>query len=90
MAIELNPEQREAALASLTKYFQAHMEEPIGNIAAGGLLDFFLKEIGPSVYNKAVADAQERLQARVMELDLEVYEEEFPYWPKAKAGRKRR
>ena len=36
----------------------------IGNIAAGGLLGFFLEEIGPVIYNKAVADVQERLVER--------------------------
>ena len=45
------------------------MEEPIGNIAAGALLGFFLEEIAPVIYNRAVADVQERLQARVAELD---------------------
>jgi hypothetical protein len=34
------------------------------------------------IYNRAVADAQERLQARVMELDIDVHEEEFQYWRK--------
>jgi uncharacterized protein (DUF2164 family) len=56
------------------------MGEKIGNIAASGLLSFFLEEVGPSVYNKGVADAQERLQARVTELDFEVHEDEFTYW----------
>jgi uncharacterized protein (DUF2164 family) len=54
----------------------------LGNIAAGALLGFFLEEVGPSIYNKGVADAQERLQARVMELDIEVHEDEFQYWKK--------
>ena len=58
------------------------MEEKIGNIAASGLLSFFLEEVGPSVYNRGVADAQERLQARISELDFEVHEEEFIYWRK--------
>jgi uncharacterized protein (DUF2164 family) len=58
------------------------MDEKIGNIAAGGLLGFFLEEIGPSIYNKAVADVQERLQARVAEVDIEVHETEFGYWQK--------
>lgn len=58
------------------------MEEPIGNVAAGGLLGFLLEEIGPSIYNKAVLDVQERIQARISELDFEVHEEEFPYWRK--------
>ena len=30
--------------------------------------------------NQAVADVQERLQARVSELDIEVHEDEFTYW----------
>ena len=80
--VELSKEARQRAIASIQRYFDEHMDEPIGNIAAGGLLGFFLEEIGPSVYNQAVTDVQERLQARVAELDLEVHEEEFDYWRK--------
>jgi uncharacterized protein (DUF2164 family) len=58
------------------------MEERIGNIAASALLNFFLEEVGPRIYNKAVADVQERLQLRVSELDIEIHEQEFQYWPK--------
>jgi uncharacterized protein (DUF2164 family) len=82
MAIELTKEARAEAVASIQKYFQVNLEEPIGNIAAEGLLGFILEEIGPTIYNKAVTDAQERLQARVSELDIEVHEEEFQYWRK--------
>lgn len=82
MAITLPDATRKAAIASIERYFREHMDEPIGNIAAGGLLGFFLEEIGPAVYNQAVADVQERLQARVAELDLEVHEDEFGYWRK--------
>ena len=56
------------------------MDEPIGNIAAGALLGFFLVEIGPLVYNQAVADVQQRLQTRINEIDLEVYADAFQYW----------
>lgn len=82
MTIELSKEDRAQAIASIERYFREHMEEPIGNMAAGGLLGFLLAEIGPSIYNKGVADAQERLQARVAELDFEVHEAEFAYWRK--------
>ena len=68
------------AVASIERYFDQHMDERIGNIAAGALLGFFLQEIGPSIYNQAVADVQERLQARIAELDIEVHEDEFGYW----------
>lgn len=91
MTIELSKESRAEAIASIERYFRENMEEPIGNVAAGGLLGFFLEEIGPSVYNQAVADVQERLQARISELDLEVHAEEFQYWRKyERSGRPRR
>ena len=87
MAIEISSDATKAAVGSIQRYFSENMEEPIGGLAAGALLSFFLKEIGPVIYNKAVADAQARIQARVMELDVEVYEEEFQYW--SKQGRQR-
>lgn len=88
MSIEIPKEARKEAIASIERYFQENMEEKIGNIAAAGLLGFFLEEIGPLVYNQAVADVQERLQARVAELDIEIHEDEFQYWRKYDRQRK--
>jgi len=90
MAITLDDEDRKQAIVSIQRYFQENMEEPIGNVAAGGLLGYFLEEIGPLIYNKAVADAQDRLRVRVDELDIEVHEDAFQYrrkYEKAKKGR---
>jgi uncharacterized protein (DUF2164 family) len=84
MTIELTKETKQNALESLQKYFEKNMEEPLGNIAGGALLNFIIEEIGPSIYNKGVADAQERMQARLSELDYEVHADEFQYWRKAK------
>ncbi len=82
MPIELNKDARKEAIASIERYFRENMEAPIGNVAAGALLGFFLEEVGPCIYNQAIADVQERLQARVAELDIEVHEDEFGYWRK--------
>lgn len=94
MAIELDKETRARAIASIERWFQDEREERIGNIAAGALLGFFLEEIGPSVYNQAVAQVQERLMQRIGELDIEVHEDEFGHWRKidaaARAGGKGR
>ncbi len=90
MTIELSKEDRQQAISSIERYFSENMEEKIGNVAASGLLGFFLEEVGPSIYNKGVADAQERIQARAMELDYEVHEEEFPYWQKHEKSHKSR
>lgn len=88
MTIELTKEDRQQAIASIERYFREQMDEPIGNVAAGGLLGFVLEEIGPSIYNKAVTDVQERLHARVSDLDFEVHEKEFGYWRKSEKTRK--
>ena len=88
MTIELSKEDRKQAVESIERYFRENMEEKTGNIAASGLLGFVLEEIGPSIYNKAVADVQERMQARLSELDFEVHEEEFSYWCKYDKQRK--
>ena len=89
--IELSKEDRQQAIASIERYFLVNMDEKIGNVTAGALLGFFLQEIGPSVYNRGVADAQERLQQRVAEVDFEVHEAEFAYWQAFdKAGKTRR
>lgn len=82
MTIELSKEAHKEALASIERYFRENMDEPIGNVAAGGLLKFILEELGPSLYNRGVADAQERMQRRVAELDIEIHEDEFQYWRK--------
>jgi len=44
------------------------------------MLDFFLEEIGPSIYNKAIADAQAHTHDRVGDLDGVCYEPEYGYW----------
>ena len=89
MPIELSKEVKKEGITSIERYFQENMAEKIGNIAAGALLGYFLEELGPLVYNQAVADVQERLQMRVSELDIEIHEDEFQYWRKFDRLKKR-
>ena len=63
------------------------MPERIGQLPAGVLLDFFIEEIGPVIYNKAISDAQTRIQQRAADLEAELYVDEFQYWPKLAAKR---
>jgi uncharacterized protein (DUF2164 family) len=90
MSVELSKEARKEAIASIQQYFERGMPEPIGEMPAGLLLNFFLEEIGPAIYNKAIADAQARLSVRVTDLSGELYEDEFQYWPRAEGKRARR
>lgn len=88
MPIELPRDERAQAIASIERYFNEELDQRIGNIGAGALLNFFLEEIGPLVYNQTVAEVQERLQQRLLELDIEFHEDAFQYWRKRQAGRK--
>ena len=90
MSIELSKEARADAIAPIQQYFERNIHEAIGDLPAGLLLNFFLEEIGPAIYNKAIADAQARLSARVADLSGELYEDEFQYWPRVEAKRARR
>lgn len=80
MAIELDRQTRARLIESIQQYFREHMDDEIGELKAGLLLDFFVKELGPTVYNRAIADAQAQLQERVSELDGSCHETEFAYW----------
>ncbi len=48
MKIELTDEARKRAVASLRRYFAAELDQEVGDLKAGLLLDFILQEIGPS------------------------------------------
>ena len=61
MPIALPPDTRTQLVASLKRYAAANLEEEIGDLKAGLLLDFCLAEIGAVVYNQAIADAQKIL-----------------------------
>lgn len=88
-SIELTKPQRADAIASIQRYFEENLE-PIGDLPAGLLLNFFLEEIGPAIYNQAIVDAQGRLQQQLSDLSGELYADEFQYWPRADAKRRAR
>lgn len=80
MTIELPPETKQRLLRSIQRYHKEQLEEEIGELKASLLLDFVLREIAPSVYNQAIADAQAHLSERVADLDGVLYRAEFGYW----------
>jgi uncharacterized protein (DUF2164 family) len=88
MTIEISKQTRAEAIASIRRYFEENLSEPIGDLPAGLLLNYFLEEIGPVIYNQAIADAQARMQQRVGDLSGELFAEELQYW--AKAGNRRK
>lgn len=83
MAITLSPETTKQLTGSIKRYVAENFDQDIGDLKAGLLLDYVLREIGPSVYNQAIADAQGYFAARTQDLEGVCFEKEFTYWPEA-------
>jgi uncharacterized protein (DUF2164 family) len=82
MAIKFPKETEKRLIASIKRYFAENMEDDIGELKATLFLEFCLKEIGPSIYNQAVTDAQAWMQEKLTDLDGSCHEAEFDYWKK--------
>jgi uncharacterized protein (DUF2164 family) len=89
MAIELDKEVRVQAIGSVERGYQENLDGPVGNVRAEALLNFVLAEIGPSLCNRTIADAQARRMARVGEVDIECHEDALRCWHRAGHKRKR-
>ena len=76
MPIRLDAETRKAHVRALQAHFRDERDEEIGDLQAGFLLDFVLAQIGPSVYNAAIRDAQAHLRQTANDLDLTLHEDE--------------
>ena len=84
--LELPGDARKTAIASIRRHFQEELGQDIGDLKATLVLDFFLAELGPSVYNMGVADAKAFITDRTEDLAA-MSLEEFTYWPAASRRR---
>ena len=77
-SLSLSDAARRRAVAALRQYIGANFEEEIGDLKAGLMLDFILSELGPSIYNQAIADARAFFEERTSDLAAICYRDEFP------------
>ena len=82
MSIKLKREVEQQLIASIKRFFSEKLDDEIGDLKATLLLDYVVCEIGPSIYNQAVSEAQAFLQDKVSDLDGSCYQPEFTYWQK--------
>ena len=88
MAVTLSPDDGKRAVASLSRYCTDELELELSDIQVRALLGFVLTEIGPSIYNAAISDAQAFLRDRLGDMEATCYEPEFTYWPKGSVRRR--
>jgi len=88
MPIRLTPDQRKKAIQSIGRYLKEELEQDIGEMQAGFLLDYFLAEIAPVAYNQGVSDARIFLDEKLQDLSGTCFEHELSYWEKGREKRK--
>jgi uncharacterized protein (DUF2164 family) len=80
MDIKLTRDTEQKLIASIQRYLKEEHGEDIGELKASLFLKFCLKEIGPSIYNAAVADARTFMQEKVADMENTCFAQEFSYW----------
>jgi uncharacterized protein (DUF2164 family) len=78
--ITIPDDARKRAIASIRRYFAENLDGEIGDLKAALLLDYFLAEHGPTIYNQAIADARKFFDEQAADLGAICYHSEFPYW----------
>lgn len=78
LRIHLSDERHRALVAALKRHADEAWDEPLSDFRAEGLLELVVRELGPAVYNQGVRDACAAMQAKLADLDGEVYEPESP------------
>jgi uncharacterized protein (DUF2164 family) len=72
--IRLSPERRASLLAALQQHFDSEFDEPLSAFRAEGLIDFFVRSLGPPVYNQGVRDATAYIQDKLTDIEGEIVE----------------
>ena len=76
MRIRLSPERRGVLVDAIQRHFADEFDETLSDFRAEQLLDFFVAELGPPVYNQGVRDAAAFVQSKLADIDGEIYETE--------------
>jgi uncharacterized protein (DUF2164 family) len=80
LSITLKDNVRKQALASIRRFFSSELDDDIGDLKAELVLDYFLVEHAPTIYNQAITDAQGYFQERVADLESVCNHAEFQYF----------
>ena len=63
-------------LDAITRFHREEFDETLSEFRAASLLDFFVRELGPPVYNQGVRDAAGYVQDKLIDIEGEIFERE--------------
>lgn len=73
MDIKLDDQKLKLLIEKTQIYMRDEFDESIGELKASFLIEFFIKEIGPQVYNQAISDAYSFMQDKLIDLESTLY-----------------
>lgn len=76
--VELSSQQKERLVGKVKAYFDEELQQDIGGFEAEFLIDFFVRELGASLYNRGLFDAQQVFNEKMDELGYVIQELEKP------------
>jgi uncharacterized protein (DUF2164 family) len=76
MKVRLSDDRRAALIDAIQRHFREEFDEELSDFRAEALLDFFVAELGPPVYNQGVRDAAAYVEEKLVDIEGEVYERE--------------
>lgn len=71
--MKLPKEQRDQVISKIQQFFEDERGEEIGELAADNVLDFFMTQVAPLVYNQALSDCRHTVNQKVMSLEDDIY-----------------
>jgi len=78
--ITLAKDVKQKLIASIQRYVSENLETDIGELQSSLFLQFCVEEIGPAIYNQAIADAQSYMQEKALDLENSCYAPDSTYW----------
>lgn len=66
-------EQRELIIEQIQEYFEKERGESLGHLAADNMLEFFMAQINPYIYNHALEDCRQLVTQRMVSLEEDIY-----------------
>lgn len=73
MEFKLKEERHKTLVEKVQVYFRNEHEDPIGELKARLIIDFFTQELGAEIYNQAIADAHDFMQDKLIDLEQILY-----------------
>ena len=76
MKIDLSEDRKQDVLKIIHGFYSEEFDEELSPYRAQRILDFFIKALGPPLYNQAISDARAFMSHKLDDLDAEFYQPE--------------